>query len=181
MTAKGVQAGGYDSAQTVNILLQNSGNTMFEAHGTLQIMDAAGAILQNLSLNIDTFLPQTGISYPAYVKGKALGPGNYQVSLTLYYGNGHVLNYRTTFTVTQAQVAQTFGTSPGLQTPWGSTNLPLWVIILIGIAVLIVLFTIGQKIYVWIVGRRRKKENTTTQQTEDPGREPDIPRKNKVA
>ncbi len=181
LTTKGIQIGGYGSRQTVNTSLQNTGNVIIEPHGTLEVMDRSGAILQKFAITMDTFLPHTSVNYPAYIQGKALGSGNYLASLTLYYGKGRVLHYNTTFTITQRQITQTFGAPSKLQTPWDSTSLPLWAIILIAVAALIVLFTIGKNVYALIAGRGRKKIDATNhpnRRAGDPGRQPN---KDKIA
>ncbi|MBV9258957.1 MAG: DUF916 domain-containing protein [Ktedonobacteraceae bacterium] len=183
LVTNGIQIGGYNSEQAANISLQNTGNVMIQPHGSLQIMDTYGSILQNLTINIDTFLPRTSINYPAYIRGKALGTGTYRATLTLNYGHAHVLHYTTPLTVTQQQIEQTFGTPPGLQTPWGSISLPLWTIILIALAAIIVLFTTGQKLYQLIIGRH-KRGGATNWQAGNTHKRPDTlhnNKKNKVA
>lgn len=169
LLAKGLLVGGYGSKQTVNVNLQNTGNVMVKSQGTLQITDTNGVVLQKFAVSIDMFLPQTSISYAAYVKGTALGPGTYLASLILNYGTGRILNYATTFTVTQQQINQTFGVSPGLQTPWGSVSLPLWLTIVIIVAVIIVLLAIGQRIYM-VFRRKATAARHPNRRAGDPGR-----------
>jgi hypothetical protein len=164
LVAKGIQIGGYNSAQTVNINLQNTGNAIVKPSGTLQVTDTNGTVLQKFTITMDMFLPQTSINYSTYVQGKALGVGYYLASVQLNYGNGQFLNYATNFAITQQQLQRTFGTPPGLQTPWGIISLPLWAIILIILVALIVLFIIGQKIYGLIMAHRRKKAKDAQEQ-----------------
>jgi Bacterial protein of unknown function (DUF916) len=134
LTATEIHAGGGSNYQQLLIGLKNSGNTMITGNGSLQVSDSQGHLLQDLTLNVGTFLPQTSIEYPALVQGKALGVDTYQAVLTLHYGRNHVLDhvlhYTTTFTITQQQVKQAFPSGP-LQAPLTSPLLPLWAIIML--------------------------------------------------
>ena len=95
-----------------------------------------------------------------YVKGQALGAGDYGATFTLMYGHGHLLRYTTGFTITQQQVTQVFKPSTPLQTPGIGNSffgtLPLWQIVLIGLLVSSGMFLWGQKLYrLATVSRRR--------------------------
>lgn len=153
LTATGIQAGGANNYQTLLVGLHNSGTTMLKPSGSLQITDSHQQLLQNQAIKLDTFLPHTAIDYPVYVKDHALAAGNYQAALTMTYGEGHVLNYTTTFTITEQQVAQVFKAPPPLQAPAGMQNffdtLPLWSIFAGGGLLLLV---VGGMIF-W--GRKR--------------------------
>ena len=81
---------------------------MLKPYGSLQVADSQGQIVKKISLKLDTFLPQTSITYPVNITGQALGAGDYQAALTLTYGNRKVLQYNTNFTVTQQQLSQVF-------------------------------------------------------------------------
>jgi hypothetical protein len=117
MIATNIQAGGSEGYQTLELGLSNTGTVMLKPAGSLQVADTDGHLLQNLSLKLNTFLPQTSINYPVNVQSKALGVGTYQARLTLTYGHGHVLNYMTTFTVTLQQLKQVFKNTPPLPSP----------------------------------------------------------------
>lgn len=114
LEASKIAAAGSGGYQTLDLTLRNSGTQMLKPNGALQVFDGSGAQVQNLTLALDTFLPQTEIAYPVYVRGQALGEGTYTGQLTLRYGanNAHVLRYTTTFVVTSSDIQQVFGGTP---------------------------------------------------------------------
>lgn len=150
LAATSIQSGGDNGYQRILIGLGNGGNVMLKPFGSLQISNAQGQVVKNITLKLDTFLPETSISYPVNITGQALGAGDYQAALTLTYGDGKVLHYTTNFTITQQQLAQVFSSSktqvsPGLFN--GSTGLsPL---ILTG-AGLVLILIVGSILY-WFV------------------------------
>ncbi len=135
MAGTGVQAGGQNGYQQLLLGLSNTGTVMLKPYGSLQVANAQGQFVKNLSLKLDTFLPQTAINYPIAIMGQALGPGDYQAVLSLTYGNSQVLHYTTKFNVTQQQVTQVFGsTSSQTQAPpgfGGTGGMQLWQIVLV--------------------------------------------------
>ena len=160
LVATGIQNGGADSYQTLKLGLSNTGTVMLKPYGTLQVTDARGHLLQNRSLKLNTFLPQTSINYPVDVENKALGAGNYQARLTLFYGHGHILSYTTIFTITLQQLAKIFPSYPPLQPPNNVGSffgmLPYWQIVP-GLLLLVggLLFW-GQKLYQFVAITRRR-------------------------
>ncbi len=162
LTATDIQAGGANNYQNLQILLHNTGNMMVHGKGALQVMDASGQLLQNLPINLDTFLPDTSIAYPVNVQHKALAAGDYQAVLDVTYGHQHTLHYATKLTISSKQVAQVFQPTTPLQSPGTvnvGTNLPMWQVALIGVLLLFGLLFVGQQVYriVGVVGRKRKK------------------------
>jgi len=151
MTVTGIQADGANHYQTLLVGLDNTGTIMLKPYGNLQVRDAQNHLLQNLPLKLDTFLPHTSINYPVYLKGTALGPGNYVATLSLTYGHGNVLHYRNAFTVTDQQVKQVFKSSPPLQAPWFGASIfdgiPFWMLVLIAFLLASGLFFWGQRLY----------------------------------
>jgi len=160
LNATGILPGGANDYQKLQVQLSNIGTVMVKGNGSLQVADVYGRLLQNVPINLDTFLPNTSISYPAAVQKKALAPGDYQATLDLTYGHSHVLHYVTKFTITQDQVNQVFSNGP-LQAPGSGSNflnsMPLWQIILVALAAIIVLLMGGQKLYGLVSARRRKQ------------------------
>jgi hypothetical protein len=71
--------------------------------------------------------------------------------LTMTYGSGKVLHYTTTFSVTQQQLAQVFGsTTSKTQAPVGigdTSGMPLWQILLVAGAALALLWVAGSALY----------------------------------
>jgi hypothetical protein len=130
---------------------------MLKPYGSLQVTDSQGHVAENLQLKLDTFLPQTSISYPVYIKGKALVAGDYSAALTLNYGHGQVLNYHTNFTITQQQVSQVFSSSQ-TQAPVGlfsgsSSGLSPWLLTGGGLVVLLI---VGSILYWFVLVPRAK-------------------------
>jgi hypothetical protein len=86
--------------QTLNVALKNTGTQLLHPSGYLRVFDERGKRLQDLKLQLGTFVPQTSINYPAVIQRKPLLPGKrYIAQLHLTYEHGHTLNYRTTFFV----------------------------------------------------------------------------------
>ncbi len=145
LVATGIQPGDANNYQTLLLGLSNTGTMMLKAHGSLQVFDNQEHLLQSQQLNLDTFLPQTAINYPVYIKNQALGVGDYRATLTLTYGHGHILHNTTAFAFTQHQLSQVFKSSSTLQLPFGT--LPLWQMVVGGLLLVSGLFYWGQKLY----------------------------------
>lgn len=132
LVATGIQPGGANNYQMLLLGLRNNGTLMIKPYGSLQITDTQSFHHQTLPLKLDTFLPQTAIDYPVYLRQKALEVGRYRVTLTLIYGHGHKYRYTALFTITGQQIAKVFQTSKPLETPepglFGS--LPSWQIVI---------------------------------------------------
>jgi hypothetical protein len=108
MTIGGITASGGNGYQTLNLGLHNVGNRLLKPTGRMVITTSTGAIVQRISFKLDTFVPQTEISYPTPVHGSALPAGSYQAAVTLRYGNGKVTRATVPFTITSDQAAQVF-------------------------------------------------------------------------
>lgn len=164
----GVQAGGQDGYQQLLLGLSNTGTVMLKPSGTMQVDNAQGKVLKNFSLKLDTFLPQTAINYPIIVTGQGLAAGNYQATLNLTYGHGQVLHYTTQFSITQQQLTQVFGTTNSkTQLPLGFgsqgfAGLPLWQLLLVAGAALVLLWVIGNAVYKRLAVSRNKAKQANT-------------------
>ena len=117
LTANGIQVGGSDNYEILEVGLSNTGTTLLKAAGSLQVIDSKDKPRQHFSLSLDSFLPGTSITYPTYVQKTALGVGTYNAELLLKYGHGHVLNYTTQFTITDRQIIQIFNKNTALSFP----------------------------------------------------------------
>jgi hypothetical protein len=148
LKATAIQAGGQNGYQQLLVGLSNTGTVMLKPYGSLQITDSQNQVVENSSLKLDTFLPQTSINYPVTITGQALGTGTYTAKLTLMYGSGQSLNYKTTFSITQQQLAQVFSSSK-TQAPGpfggGTFNLTPW-LLLIGF---LAIFLVVGNIFFW--------------------------------
>ncbi|HEV2581754.1 MAG TPA: DUF916 domain-containing protein [Ktedonobacteraceae bacterium] len=153
LAGTGVQAGGENGYQRLLLGLSNTGNVMLKPYGTLQVANSQGQVVKNISLKLDTFLPQTAINYPVAITGQGLAAGDYQATLTLTYGHGQVLHYTTKFTITQQQITQAFGgSSSKTQAPPGLggdvfAGMPLWQLVLVAGGVLAILWVVGNMVY----------------------------------
>jgi Bacterial protein of unknown function (DUF916) len=161
LSATGIQGGGMNNYQTLALNLHNTGTMMVKPHGTLQLFDAHNAHLQTVPITMDTFLPATSINYPVYLK-QALGVGKYQGQLTLTYGDNHVLQYNTFFSVTTQQLQQAFPTTSGkLQAPTtaaaASSSVPWWMFLVGGFFVLCGLLFLFQQSRRFALGRNKRK------------------------
>jgi hypothetical protein len=155
LASTGVQIGGENGYQQLLVGLTNSGTVMLKPHGTLQVTDGQGHVVEHFLLNLDTFLPQTAINYPVTIRGQALGAGDYSAELDLTYGNGKVLHATSKFSITQEKLTQIFSSGktqapPGLGS--GFSGMPLWQILLVAGCVLVLLWTGGTRIYRRVVG-----------------------------
>lgn len=166
LAGTGVQAAGQNGYQQLLLGLSNTGTVMLKPSGTLQVSNMQGQVVKNVSLKLDTFLPQTAINYPVAITGKALDAGDYQAMLNLTYGNGQVLHYTAKFTVTQQQLTQVFGTtSSKTQAPTGfggASGMQLWQIVLVVGAAFALLWVAGSALYKRIVVSKKAKLASTS-------------------
>lgn len=157
LTATGIQAGGANGYQNLQLGLANTGTVMVQGHGSLHVMDAKGALLQNVAINLDTFLPDTAIAYPVNVQHKALEQGDYQAVLDMTYGHNHTMHYVTKFAISSQQVSQVFQQGGPLQAPTLGGILPLWKLALIGFLFLGGVLFVGQNLYRFAKAGRGKR------------------------
>ncbi len=165
LAATGAQIGGENGYQQLLVGLSNTGTVMLKPSGTLQVTDAQGHVVEHFALKLDTFLPQTAINYPVAITGPALGVGDYQTTLNLTYGHGKVLHSTNSFSITRQQLRQIFP-SGKTQAPLGLDNefagMPLWQLLLIVGAGLVLLWTGGNRVYRrFVVSRPRAKRGNS--------------------
>ena len=154
----GMQAGGANGYQSILINLSNTGTTLLKPHGTLQVLDAQGHILQNLSVKLDSFLPDTAINYPIYMQSHPLEAGTYTIDLQLTYGRQNILHTKQALTVTQQQVSQVFKSQGPLQlagsfSGWQGAIVGLLLVLALG-SVLFVGYTFCRKAVVSLAKKR---------------------------
>lgn len=145
MRLSGIEVGNQPGHQSLLLGIANTGNVLVKGRGSLRIADAAGRPLQHQAFNLDTFVPDTHIDFPAYIQGKALAPGQYRGTVSIAY-EGHRLTRTYPFTISKAQVAQVFGSPSSAQAPASSpsSNAAL-LYALIGISAL----SLGTAFYFW--------------------------------
>jgi len=122
VTISGIQPGGERGRQTLLLAMRNDGTDMVKPTGTLTVTNGNGQVVQDLSLHLDTFVPQTGIAYPAYFQHQALGPGRYHAAVHLTYGKSGVTAYQGDFVITPDDVAQVFKETAPLAAPVSPTG-----------------------------------------------------------
>ncbi len=109
MTVSSVRPSGTQGDQTIVLGMRNDGTTMIKPKGRLQVTNAAGAMVQDLPLALDTFVPQTAIDYPVHVQNTALDVGDYEAKVVLTYGaTEQETRYTGRFSITAPQLAQVF-------------------------------------------------------------------------
>ncbi len=164
LNASGINYDQSNSYQGVVIALQNTGTQLLHPTGSLQIMDEQGQQVQNMSLTLNTFLPQTSINYPVFIHHHALNPGTYTAHLYLRYGHDHVVKYTGKFEVPLPDLKQNKAIPPvisDLVTPNADVfhALTFWHYI-VGIFIFFLLssalFFWSQKLHTWITNLRTK-------------------------
>ena len=106
VAATGVNAGGSRNYQQLFLHLRNQGTVMVKPHALLVVRNATGLLVLDRSIQFDTFLPQTQIAYPVFLR-KALTPGTYHATITLTNGSG-LPGYRTGKAASSPQTTRTF-------------------------------------------------------------------------
>jgi hypothetical protein len=135
MTLSGIKPGDQPGHQSLLLGIGNTGNVLVKGTGSLRVVDHSGRQVQSQSFNLDTFVPETQIDFPVYIRGKALAPGRYRGTVTINY-RGRSLTRTFPFTITAAEVAQTFGSQTAQTAPIGSSNDNTLLYILIVVTVL---------------------------------------------
>lgn len=85
MEIGGVRPGGGHGYQYVYVRLANAGRVATKPSLRLVITRAGGGVVASRTLKLDTFLPRTGIDYPALLPNRALQPGRYRADVRLTY------------------------------------------------------------------------------------------------
>jgi hypothetical protein len=133
MTISDLVASGRPGYQTLLIGLGNTGNTLVKGAGRLTVSRAGGGRVLERSFPLDTFVPQTRIAFPVYVRGPRLPVGSYVATVVITYGNGHRVSRTFHFAISAHQVRQTFGTTGTSDTTRASSpgaSVPVWVLVL---------------------------------------------------
>lgn len=105
----GARAGPQTGFQAVLLGMRNDGNVLTKGNGRLVVTNSAGALVKQLSLAVDTFVPATAIDFPAVIPGRALSAGSYVADVTVTYGRGKRVHGRFPFTISAANLHQTYG------------------------------------------------------------------------
>jgi len=143
-----VTAGPAEGFQTLLIGMRNEGNRLLKGTGSLVVRGEDADELKRMKFNVDTFVPNTQIADPIPVPGEALPAGHYDAVVRVTYGRGHVARLTTSFTISDQQIEQTFGSSSQGPPPVGSSSiLPL---ILAALGALLLGFLVA-----WVLLRRR--------------------------
>jgi hypothetical protein len=168
LNATGITYDTENTYQRILIKLHNTGTQMLHPDGNLKVLDTTGHLLQDQSLQLDTFLPQTAINYPVYIHHAALDPGTYTASIHLNYEHNHSLNYIANFVIPRPSFQKNTGTSRviadmvTLQPDLFRTLTPVHY--LVGIVILLALlwslFSCGKKLYLSLANWKQKSKKT---------------------
>ena len=123
LNATAVQYDEKSHYQRLLVGLENVGTQLLHPSGNLLITDDQGHLLQNIPMKLNTFLPQTAIDYPVYIRHTALIPGKiYTVKLTMVYEGQHTLHYTTTIALPSTHKIPLINTNIDLVPTPGSTG-----------------------------------------------------------
>jgi hypothetical protein len=121
MTLIGIKPGTQPGHQSLLLGIGNPGNLLLRGRGSLMVVNDTGRQVLRQSFNLDTFVPQTHIDFPVYVRGKALSPGRYRGSITITY-RGHHLTRIFPFRISTADTKQVFGSQAAQAASAGSSG-----------------------------------------------------------
>lgn len=133
LALQGVTAGGLRGYQQLFIGMRNGGNVMYKGRGSIVVSNMDGRRLKSSKFMLDTFVPQTQISFPVLIKGKALPAGEYRATVTVHYPHKTATG-TFTFKIGKKELAQVFG-SKATGAP-GSGGLPVALLIAAGAGIL---------------------------------------------
>jgi hypothetical protein len=125
--------GGSRGRQSVLVGIRNDGTEMVKPHGSLELRDDSGRLLMRSSLGLDTLVPDTAISYPVRVTGRALPAGSYRASVALRYPGG-VARRTLGLRISDANVRHVFKSRPDLAPPQAAGLGPsAWLVGVVGL------------------------------------------------
>lgn len=104
LAIEGVKPGSVAATQTLVLALRNRGNRLLKGSGRVAV-SVRGRRIRSASFPVDTFVPGTGVGYPAVLKGRPLRAGRYRADVVIRYGRGRVVRHRSTFAVSRKQAA----------------------------------------------------------------------------
>jgi hypothetical protein len=149
MAISDLVASGRPGYQTLLIGLGNTGNTLVKGTGRLTVSRTGGSRVLERSFPLDTFVPQTRIAFPVYVRGRRLPAGAYVAEVVITYGSGHQVRRTFHFGISSHQVRQTYGTtgtSNGTGASSSGSSIPVWALVL-GAVLLVGGSVVGSSLY----------------------------------
>jgi hypothetical protein len=145
MTLTGIKPGNQPGHQSLLLGIGNTGNVLVKGTGSLKVVNHSGHRVQMQSFNLDTFVPESHIDFPVYIRGKALAPGRYLGTVSINY-RGRSLTRTFPFTITAGQVDQVFGSPAAQGTPIGSSSSDKTLLYIFGA---VALLSLGAAFYFW--------------------------------
>lgn len=121
MSLTGVKPGGTPGQQALLLGIRNGGNVLVKGSGSLVVKNQAGRKVQDQQFALDTFVPDTAIEFPVYVKGRALAPGRYRATVSISY-RGRQATRSFPFRITSKDTQQVFGTNASQTLPPASAS-----------------------------------------------------------
>jgi hypothetical protein len=152
MTLSGITPGDQPGHQSLLLGIGNVGNVMLKGDGSVKVVSRSGRQVQDQEFALDTFLPDTRIEYPVYIKGKALGPGRYRGTVSLSY-SGHHLTRSFPFRISASDTEQVFGSTASDITPLASSSSSSSDGALVYALIAVCLLSLATAFYFW---RRRR-------------------------
>jgi hypothetical protein len=141
----GVRAGAEPGYQTVLIGLASTGTALTKGSGAITVTDAQGRRRLHRAFRLDTLVPQTQIRYPVQVSGRALPAGTYRAAITISYA-GHTEHRTLPFTITGKNLAEVFSSHPTAAPATQGGGQSMIPIIVGGLALVLVGFTVGARL-----------------------------------
>jgi hypothetical protein len=126
-TIGSVSTGGQHGFQQLIVRFTNGGNQLRKPRGTVTILDSKNTVVETLTYDMDTFLPQTSIDYPLLLP-KALSPGDYRARIRLTSPGASpaaadtLVTATRSFSVSKENVTQVFTSSKPTQAPPSATG-----------------------------------------------------------
>lgn len=121
MALSGIKAGSQPGHQSLLLGIGNPGNVLLKGGGSLKVVNRSGSLVKSQSFNLDTFVPETHVDFPVYVRGKALRPGRYRGTVTISY-RGRRLTRTFPFAISKADTKQVFGSQAAQIAPSSSSG-----------------------------------------------------------
>jgi hypothetical protein len=145
MVLSGIKPGNQPGHQSLLLGIGNTGNVLVKGTGSLKVVNHSGQQVQSQSFNLDTFVPESHIDFPVYIRGKALAPGRYRGTVSIDY-RGRSLTRTFPFTITAGQVAQVFGSPAAQGAPVASSSSDRTLLYIFGA---VALLSLGAAFYFW--------------------------------
>jgi hypothetical protein len=121
MALSGIKVGNQPGQQSLLLGIANAGNVLLKGDGSLKVANHGGRLVKSQSFNLDTFVPETHVDFPVYIRGEALRPGRYRGTVTISYRDRR-LTRTFPFAISKADTKQVFGSQAAQISPSSSSG-----------------------------------------------------------